>query len=127
MKLKLDENIPADLVDLLKGLGFDADTVPQEGLAGCDDEAVWAAAQSENRFLITQDLDFSDIRRFVPGTHAGILVIRMQESGLHALENRLLGIFKEMNVTQWIGCLVIATDHKLRIRSAPEKGIGSNE
>ena len=28
--------------------------------------------------LITQDLDFSDIRKFQPGTHYGIVVVRLQ-------------------------------------------------
>jgi len=42
-------------------------------LTGRADPDVWSAAQSARRFLITQDLDFSDIRRYKPGTHAGLL------------------------------------------------------
>ena len=34
------------------------------------------AAQSDGRFLITQDLDFSDAREYVPGTHHGLLRVR---------------------------------------------------
>lgn len=71
MKVKLDENLSARLVRVLAELGHDADTVPQEGLAGRPDVGIWAAAQTAERFLITQDLDFSDIRRFAPGTHQG--------------------------------------------------------
>jgi len=51
MKLKLDENMPASLVDALASLGYDTDTVPQEQLAGKDDATVWAAAQNAERFL----------------------------------------------------------------------------
>lgn len=79
MKVKLDENLPARLVRLLAELGHDADTVPQEGLAGRPDADIWVAAQTAARFLITQDLDFSDIRRFAPGTHQGLLLVRQQE------------------------------------------------
>lgn len=64
MKIKLDENLPHALVDILNKLGHDADTVPQEGLARQPDEIVWQVAQEENRFLITQDLDFSNINIF---------------------------------------------------------------
>jgi predicted nuclease of predicted toxin-antitoxin system len=39
---------------------------------------VWEAAQRDERFLITQDLDFSDVRRFVPGSHRGILLVRLR-------------------------------------------------
>ena len=67
MKLKLDENLPESLVAELAGLGHDADNVRQEGLAGFADPDVWAAAQAEGRFLLTQDLDFSDVRQFQPG------------------------------------------------------------
>ena len=72
MRIKLDENLPFALVARLNALGHDTDSVPEEGLAGRDGPTVWQAAQSENRFLITQDLDFSDLRVFTPGTHKGI-------------------------------------------------------
>src|SRR5687768_11681303 len=35
-------------------------------------------AQSAARFLVTQDLDFSDVRKFAPGTHAGIMLVRLR-------------------------------------------------
>jgi hypothetical protein len=73
MKIKLDENLPTSLVADLTALGHDVDTAPTEGLAGHPDSDVWRAAQSAGRFLITQDLDFSDVRAFAPGTHHGIL------------------------------------------------------
>ena len=77
MKIKLDENLPTILADDLTGLGYDCDTVMEEGLKGQSDSRVWDFAQRENRFLITQDLDFSDIRKFKPGSHAGILLVRL--------------------------------------------------
>lgn len=72
MKIKLDENLPSALVYRLQALGHEVDTVPGEHLTGCNDEEVWLAAQRDERFLITQDLDFSDIRRYKPGTHMGL-------------------------------------------------------
>ncbi|HEY1628461.1 MAG TPA: DUF5615 family PIN-like protein [Tepidisphaeraceae bacterium] len=68
MKIKLDENMPASLVETLSAFGHDVDTAQDEGLAGKDDNSIFAAAQAASRLLITQDLDFSDIRRFAPGT-----------------------------------------------------------
>jgi predicted nuclease of predicted toxin-antitoxin system len=69
MKFKIDENLPADLGDILASAGHDADTVPCEGLGGRDDATVFAAASAADRVLISQDLDFSDIRKYEPGTH----------------------------------------------------------
>ncbi|HEX5544641.1 MAG TPA: DUF5615 family PIN-like protein [Nitrospira sp.] len=69
MRIKLDENLPLRLVRILARFGHETDTVPQEGLASQDDVHVWRSAQAVGRFFITQDLDFSDVRRFAPGTH----------------------------------------------------------
>ena len=66
MKIKLDENIPASLSTRLAALGHDVDSVPEEGLTGYPDTVVWSEAQAGGRFLVTQDLDFSDVRRFSP-------------------------------------------------------------
>ncbi len=74
MKIKLDENLPDGLSGLLVARGHDAQTVPQQRLAGAKGFTVWEAAQREGRFFITQDLDFSDRRRFTPGTHHGLLL-----------------------------------------------------
>ncbi len=63
MKIKLDENLPDRLVAVLTGLGHNVDTVRTEQLTGSADPDVWSAAQADPRFLITQDLDFSDVRR----------------------------------------------------------------
>lgn len=119
MRIKLDEHIPARLVDVLNGLGHEVDTVADEGLTGQPDEKIWAQAQTADRFLITQDLDFSDIRRFAPGTHHGILLVRLREPGREALLQRLHWLFSREETSSWPGCFIVVTDRKLRIRRAP--------
>ena len=116
MDIKLDENLPARLVAALTSLGHNVDTVFSEHLNGHPDEEVWEAAQFTNRFLITQDLDFSDRRRFRPGTHHGILLIRLRNPGRNALFEKVVRLFYEEGVEEWAGCFVVATDRKLRVR-----------
>lgn len=118
MKIKLDENLPQRLAATLSKAGHDVDTVSQEGLQGKKDPAVWQASQAAARFFITQDLDFSDERLFAPGTHHGILVLRLRDPGRNALLHRVLTLFASEDVAQWPGCFVIATDHKIRVRHA---------
>ncbi|MBN9688853.1 MAG: DUF5615 family PIN-like protein [Verrucomicrobia bacterium] len=81
MKVKLDENLPESLVSALSVLGHDVDTVRFEGLAGLSDPKIWRACQCDERFLITQDLDFSDVRQFKPGTHHGLMLVRRISRG----------------------------------------------
>ncbi len=117
MKIKLDENLPFRLVSILSKLGHAIDTVPQEGLKGYNDERIWEAAQRSGCFLITQDLNFSNINLFKPGTHYGILLVRLRDPGRNALLNRVQRIFQTEEVERWQGCFVVVTDHKIRIRS----------
>ncbi len=116
MKVKLDENLPARLARTLAQLGHEADTVPQEGLAGRNDAEVWEAAQAAGCFLITQDLDFSDLRRFAPGTHHGLLLVRLRVPGREALVRRIQALFQTEPVETWKRAFVLITDHKLRVR-----------
>ena len=116
MKIKLDENLPRQLVSRLTSFGHDVQTPHQEGLAGADDSTLCEAAQREGCFLITQDLDFSDIRRFAPGTHHGVLLVRLREPSRRALIERVEGLFRTEQVGRWEGCFVVATDRKIRVR-----------
>jgi predicted nuclease of predicted toxin-antitoxin system len=115
VRLKLDENLPATLGPALRILGFDADTVLDESLGGEPDAMVWAAAQAEHRFFVTQDLDFSDLRTFRPGTHAGILLIRLPENEHATLFDFVLACFGRADVRTWGGCFAAATPSKVRI------------
>lgn len=87
----------------------------EEGLAGHQDSEIWQVAQSESRFLLTQDLDFSDLRKFMPGTHAGILLVRLRSPNRRHLTERIAELFQEKGVEEWSRCFVIVTERKLRV------------
>jgi predicted nuclease of predicted toxin-antitoxin system len=116
MKIKLDENLPGGLIEVLTQLGHDVDSVPQEALTGQPDAKVWDATQIAQRFLVTQDLDFSDVRRFSPGTHQGILLVRLSNPSRRHLIERIHGVFSVEAVETWRQCFVVVTDLKIRIQ-----------
>jgi predicted nuclease of predicted toxin-antitoxin system len=116
MNIKLDENMPAGLAQILADLGHNAETVVQEGMEGWTDPDIWERVQQETRFLITQDLDFSDVRRFAPGTHQGILLVRLRAPGRIALTEIVRELFRNKDVSDWPGCFIVLTERKLRIR-----------
>ena len=120
MKIKLDENLPERLATVLTRLGHDVDTVYAERLNGRVDADVWNGTQTAERFLITQDLDFSDMRRYVPGTHAGLLLVRLARPGRSALLERVSQVFETEKVEDWAGCLVVVTDRKVRVRRSAQ-------
>jgi len=116
MRIKLDENIPSSLVEPLASLGHAADTVEDEGITGKDDGVVWGCAQGDGRFLITQDLDFSDIRKFAPGTHCGILLVRLNNPSRRKLEEQIGSLFANTDNGRWKGAFIVLTDLKVRAR-----------
>ena len=116
MTIKLDENLPERLILALSALGHDDDSVRSEKLTGREDVDVWIAAQGAARFFITQDLDFSDQRRYTPGSHSGLLLVRLARPGRDALFERVSMLFRTEHVAEWQGCLVVATDRKVRVK-----------
>ncbi|MEZ4269659.1 MAG: DUF5615 family PIN-like protein [Myxococcota bacterium] len=119
MRFKLDENLPASLIPLLEALGHEVDSVRDEGLTGEPDATVFVEAQKAGRALITQDLDFSDIRAFAPGTHAGLVLVRLASPGRRALLERLVQAFDQEDAESWARSFVVITDQKVRIRRPP--------
>jgi len=116
VKIKLDENLPDELADLLAASHHDVHTVRGESLVGRDDQTVFAAAVREQRLLITQDLDFSDLRQFKPGTHPGIVLVRLHDPSRRRLIERFRQIIGAEAVESWAHCFVVVSDKKLRIR-----------
>ena len=115
MKIKLDENLTAALVPALNKLGHDVKTTIEEGFTGKLDGDIWQAAQMEERFLMTQDMDFSDVRKFAPGSHRGILLLRLHSPNQVAIISRVTDLFSNENTEAWRGCFVVATEHKVRV------------
>ena len=76
MKLKIDENLPSECAKILRGRGFEADTVADERLTGSEDTEIAVRSRAEGRVLITLDLDFANIRAYPPADYAGIIVLR---------------------------------------------------
>jgi len=116
MKFKLDENLPLQIAAEIRARMHDVETVGEEDLTGRLDVDIWQAAQREGRILITQDLDFSDARKFQPGTHHGIVLIRLQSPSRRNLIIRTTELFEAENVSGWGGCFVVVTERKIRVK-----------
>jgi predicted nuclease of predicted toxin-antitoxin system len=76
MKFKLDENLGQRGAAILRGLGHDVAVVTDQGLASATDRKLIAVCASENRCLVTLDLDFANPLQFPPVDYSGIAVLR---------------------------------------------------
>ena len=85
MRVKLDENLPIQLRGLFTESGHDAATVVDEVLGGAADVEIAAVCIAEERVLVTQDVDFSDIRTYPPAEYVGLVVFRLSSAARDAL------------------------------------------
>ena len=82
MRFKLDENLPVELSAELRALGYDTDTVADEGLCGEADRAVVEAATIAGRILLTLDKGIADVRS---QPLAGAVLFRPDSAGRRAV------------------------------------------
>ncbi len=116
LAIKLDENLSRAHADFLRSEGYAADRVHDQGLSGASDPTVWKQVLSEGRFFITLDLDFSDVRRFEPGSHPGILLIRARSKSREAVASVLRRVVAERSLESLRGCLAVADEALTRVR-----------
>jgi predicted nuclease of predicted toxin-antitoxin system len=112
VKFKLDENMPAALASLLRERGHDVTDVVEEGLGGAKDRSISKAATTEGRILLTFDLHFANIRNYALGTHAGVVVFRLQDQRWKTLQIPVTRLLEDGSFEQINGGLAIVTENE---------------
>jgi predicted nuclease of predicted toxin-antitoxin system len=116
VKFKLDENLPVSSTAILTSVGHDVDTVTQEGLIGALDRDVVAAATAAGRILISLDRGLGDIRAYPPGSHDGIVVLRLTDQSAAAAIKAVSDLATLPNPESLTGTVAVLQRGLLRIR-----------
>lgn len=116
MKIKVDENLPAKTVELLRLAGHDALSLPEQGYSGAPDALVSEVIRTEGRSFITLDTGFADIRMYPPEEYAGIIVIRPRHSGGEILMSILERMIPYLERERLAGLLWIVNERRIRVR-----------
>jgi len=114
----MDENLPLALADLFRSAGYDAATVAEERLSGAADSALLGRAALEGRVLLTLDRDFADIRNHPPGSHAGIVVFRLEDQRRAALEEAAMRLITSGFLERLQRGLAVVDAVRIRVRPA---------
>jgi predicted nuclease of predicted toxin-antitoxin system len=77
MRLKIDENLPVELAELLADARHEAVTVFAQHLQGQNGSRIAQVCGREGRVLITLDLDFADMRAYPPQHYPDFIVLRV--------------------------------------------------
>lgn len=93
MKLFLDENVPRSIIRELLELGFETEHAAEVGLRGATDKEIASCAKKQKAILVTKDLEFGSLIAYPPGTHYGLIILRLSPSAGTAEISRALKEF----------------------------------
>ena len=116
MKVKLAENLPASAAAALAGAGHDAGTGPGGGLTGARDPDVVSAAAGAGRILVCLDVGLGDIRGYPPGSHAGIVVLRVPDQSAATVTKTISDLASLTELASLAGSVAVLQRGLLRTR-----------
>ena len=116
MRIKVDEDLPRAAVRLLRERGHEALGVVEQGMGGYRDPDLWQAVQAEHRYLVTADKGFADTRRYKPGAHAGVLLLRPAQDGISPTIELLEMVLQDYELESLVGTTAVVTPRGIRIR-----------
>ena len=117
MRIKVDEDLRA-AVRMLRDKGYQALNVVEQGMGGYKDPVLWQAVQAEQRYLVTADKGFADIRLYAPGTHVGVLLLRPDQDGIGPTIELLEMVLEDYSLESLVGTTAVVTPRGIRVRRA---------
>jgi predicted nuclease of predicted toxin-antitoxin system len=116
LRIKVDEDLPRAIAVMFRSAGHDAATVPEQGLAGWDDEKLWQKLQEEKRLLITADVALADARKHPPGSHAGIVLLRLDDETRMSYRQLAKQLLESNRLEEIPSSITVVTVNRIRIR-----------
>ena len=116
IRVKVDEDLPGQMADLFTQRGYDAATVVMQGWQGLSDEELWPRVQQEGRWLVTADKGFADLRTYPPGSHAGVLLLRLDEESRRGYLELMEAALSQLDMAELAGAVIVVTRQGIRIR-----------
>ncbi|HUW21218.1 MAG TPA: DUF5615 family PIN-like protein [Candidatus Bathyarchaeia archaeon] len=99
IKFLLDANLSVETAQFLRDRKFNVKSLLEENLGQISDQEVAKIACKEGRIIITHDLDFGEIYHFKEEEKLGILILRLKDQTVEAV-NKILGEFLKNKIIQ---------------------------
>jgi predicted nuclease of predicted toxin-antitoxin system len=116
MKVKLDENMPRIVKEVLYQAGAeDVHTVFDENLEGSKDKILYKRIENENRILITLDSDFLQPIYFPKSDQYGLLVIQLERRSKWKIKSILEKFLIKYKLTDILGKTFYITESSIHI------------
>ena len=116
MKLKLDENLSRHLKPVLIELGHDVLTAADENLLSHPDTEIAQAAKDEQRMLMTLDVEFADLRKYPPGSHPGVILLRPLSLSPISVNEFITDFVRRTDLDKLAACVAVVDPVHVRVR-----------
>lgn len=119
MRLLADVHISPRTVEFLRSQGHDVVRVGDSLSATATDQAIVQAALSDDRVILTQDLDFSDIIALSGQTRPSLITLRLSSSRIEHVNATLNKVLPDVAGDVAAGAVVTVRDGRTRRRMLP--------
>jgi predicted nuclease of predicted toxin-antitoxin system len=117
MRLLLDMNMSPKVAEQLRTEGHDAVHLRDLGLGRLPDHDVFALAKTEQRLVVTFDLDFGEI--VAQGAGTGVVLLRLRSVRTAHVQRRVSIALNEGAAALRAGAVVLVEDARIRVRTWP--------
>ncbi|HVN77787.1 MAG TPA: DUF5615 family PIN-like protein [Terriglobia bacterium] len=119
MRFLLDMGLAQSTATLLRQLGHDAVHLSSSGLQRLPDSKIVEKTLSEQRILLTHDLDFGRIVALSQKRLPSVVTFRLANMRPDRVNARLLEVLEHLSGDLAAGALVTVTESGFRIRQLP--------
>lgn len=113
--VKVDEDLPIEVAEAVRAHGYEAQTVVEQELTGSADDQLWRILQREKRCLFTADKGFADIRLRPPGSHAGVVLLRLPRETRTGYVRLVQFLLTKLDLETVSGAVVVVSPDMIRL------------
>jgi len=126
MRFLADMGVDIRVVKWLREKGHDANHLREEGLHRMPNGEIFDKAISENRVILTFDLDFAEIVALSKGEKASVILFRLHDTRTTHLIRRLDNVLSESGEALDKGAVIVVEESRHRVRYLPIGRTGNN-
>ena len=119
MRFLADMGVAIGVVNWLRQNGHDAKHLREEGLHRIPNGEIFAKAISENRIVITFDLDFGEIVALSKKERVSLILFRLHNTRTPHLINRLSTVLEDSAEALEQGAVIVVEESRHRVRYLP--------
>ena len=119
MRILVDMSVDIRVAEWLRSQGHDVVHLRDEGLHRMPNGEIFQKALSEDRIVLTSDLDFGEIAAALNDASGKVLLLRLQNSRAANVIRRLSSVLPRVEIDLAAGAVVIVEESRHRVRPLP--------